>query len=129
MKRQRITITILIFLSVMVPSLAFACSTPVFRYALERWAADYYEAVFIHQGPLSQEEKQLLGELQQEGSEDEALLNLRVLDIDVASTTEEKVKTLLMSEQMPDKLATLIGRSECVSPTLSGNDWSSPGWF
>ncbi len=108
MKRQRITITILIVLFVLVPSSALACSTPVFRYALERWAADYYEAVFIHRGPLSQVDKQLLDKLRQDGSEDEALLNLRVLEMDIASSTDEKVKTLLMSEDVPETLPVLV---------------------
>ncbi len=107
MKRQRITIIILTVLLILVPSSAFACSTPVFRYALERWAADYYEAVFIHRGPLSQDEKQLLDKLRQEGSADEALLNLRVLEMDITSSTEEKVKTLLMSEKLPETLPVL----------------------
>ncbi|MCP4259398.1 MAG: hypothetical protein GY774_18110 [Planctomycetes bacterium] len=108
MKRQRITITILIVLFVLVPSSTLACSTPVFRYALERWAADYYEAVFIHRGPLSQEDKQLMDKLRQDGSEDEALLNLRVLEMDIASSTDEKVKTLLMSEDVPETLPVLV---------------------
>ncbi len=29
-----------------------ACDVPVFRYALERWPADAYEAVLYHRGPL-----------------------------------------------------------------------------
>ena len=108
MKRQRITIIILTVLLILVPSSAFACSTPVFRYALERWAADYYEAVFIHRGPLTQDDKQLLDKLRQEGSETEAFLNLRVLDMDITSSTEEKVKTLLMSEKLPETLPVLV---------------------
>ena len=108
MKRQRITIIILTILLVLVPSSAFACSTPVFRYALERWAADYYEAVYIHRGPLTQDEKQLLDKLRQEGSEPEAFLNLRVLDMDITSSTDEKVKTLLMSEKLPETLPVLV---------------------
>ena len=108
MNRQRITITIFTVLFVLVPSSAFACSTPVFRYALERWAADYYEAVYIHRGPLSQGEKQLLDKLRQEGSETEAFLNLRVLEMDITSSTEEKVKTLLMSEKLPETLPVLV---------------------
>jgi hypothetical protein len=108
MKQQRITIIILTVLLILVPSSAFACSTPVFRYALERWAADYYEAVYIHRGPLTQDEKQLLDKLRQEGSETEAFLNLRVLDMDITSSTEEKVKTLLMSEKLPDTLPVLV---------------------
>ena len=108
MKRQRITIIILMVLFVLVPSSAFACSTPVFRYALERWAADYYEALFIHRGPLTQEEKQLLDKLRQEGSDDEALLNLRVLEMDIASSTEDEVKALLMSEKLLETLPVLV---------------------
>ncbi len=115
MKRQstkgrltaRITITILMVLFVLVPSSAFACSTPVFRYALERWAADYYEALLIHRGPLNQDEKQLLDKLRQEGSEAEAFLNLRVLEMDIASSTEDEVKALLMSEKLPETLPVL----------------------
>jgi len=108
MNRQRITIIILMVLFVLVPSSAFACSTPVFRYALERWAADYYEAVFIHRGPLTQDEQQLLDKLRQEGSEVEALLNLRVVEMDIASSTEDEVKSLLMSEKMPETLPVLV---------------------
>ncbi|MBC8473142.1 MAG: hypothetical protein H8D56_27095 [Planctomycetes bacterium] len=108
MKRQRITIIILTVLLILVPSSAFACSTPVFRYALERWAADYYEAVFIHRGPLTQDEKQLLDKLRQEGSEEGPFLNLRVLEMDITTSTEEKVKTLLMSEKFPETLPVLV---------------------
>jgi len=95
-------------LFVLVPSSAFACSVPVFRYALERWAADYYEALFIHRGPLTREEKQLLDKLRQEGSEAEAFLNLRVLEMDITSSTEDEVKSLLMSEKLPETLPVLV---------------------
>ncbi len=108
MKRQCITIIILTVFLILVPSSVFACSTPVFRYALERWAADYYEAVFIHRGPLTQDEKQLLDKLRQEGSETEAYLNLRVTEMDITSSTDEKVKTLLMSEKLPETLPVLV---------------------
>ena len=42
------------------PILAWACSVPVFRYALEMWPPDEYEVVLFHQGPLNKEQKQLL---------------------------------------------------------------------
>jgi hypothetical protein len=72
---------------------AFACSVPVFRYAMERWPADYYEAVLIHRGQLTEDDKQLLDELRQDD-----FLNLHIMELDIATTTEEKVKSLLMSE-------------------------------
>ena len=108
MKRQRSTIIMLMVLFVLVPSSAFACSVPVFRYAMERWPADYYEAVLIHRGQLTEDEKQLLNELRQEDSETEDFLNLRILEVDIATTTEEKVKSLLMSEQLPETLPVLV---------------------
>ena len=39
---------------------ARACQVPVFRYALERWQADGYHAVIIHQGALDEEQKKAL---------------------------------------------------------------------
>lgn len=99
---------ILMVLFVLVPSLAFACSVPVFRYAMERWPADYYEAVLIHRGQLTEDDKQLLNELRQEDSETEDLLNLRILELDIATTPEEKVKNLLMNEQLPETLPALV---------------------
>jgi hypothetical protein len=92
---------------VLVPASAFACSVPVFRYALERWAADYYEAVLIHPGQLTEDQKQLLKELRQEDSETDAFLNLRIFEADITATTEEKVKDLLKSEELPETLPVL----------------------
>jgi len=43
-------------LFILSPSSAYACSTPVFRYAMERWPADYYEGVLIHKGPLADDD-------------------------------------------------------------------------
>lgn len=40
-------------ISIGLASVAFACKVPVFRYALERWPADNYELVILHDGPLS----------------------------------------------------------------------------
>ena len=34
-------------------SVALACQVPVFRYALERWSADKFEVVILHDSPFS----------------------------------------------------------------------------
>jgi len=107
MKRQCIII-ILIILFILPPLSVFACSVPVFRYALERWPADYYEAALIHRGPLTEDEKQLLDELRQESFGVETLLNLHVLEVDIATATDEKVKSLLLTgEELPETLPVL----------------------
>lgn len=64
---------------VLFPYSAHACSIPVFRYALERWPADYYEGIVIHKGPLADDDpavKLLQGEKVE-------FLNLRVSPIDL----------------------------------------------
>ena len=96
MKRQCIIIILITFF-ILPPWSVFACSVPVFRYAMERWPADFYEAVLIHRGQLTEDEKQLLDKLRQEGSEVETLLNLRILEVDIATATDEKVKSLLLT--------------------------------
>jgi hypothetical protein len=59
----------------------YACSTPVFRYALERWTADYYEGIVIHKDPLADDDPAAML-LQTEKAE---FLNLKVSPIDLAS--------------------------------------------
>ena len=107
MKQTWATIIVSIGLLVLMPAAGFACSVPVFRYALERWAADYYEAALIHRGELTEDQKQLLNELRQEDSEAETFLNLRLLEVDIATTTDEELKSLLMSEELPETLPVL----------------------
>jgi hypothetical protein len=85
---------------------------------MERWPADYYEAVLIHRGQLTEDQKQLLNELRQEDSEVDpptagfnqnpallGLLNLRVVEVNLAEVPEEKVKSLLgpnLPETLPE---------------------------
>ena len=45
--------------------LSWACNVPVFRYALERWPADMYEVVVLHDGELSSADKDRLETMQQ----------------------------------------------------------------
>ena len=68
------TFCILIF-----PSPAYPCSTPVFRYAMERWMADYYDGMLIHKGKVSDDDPAALL-LQAEEAE---FLNLRLSKIDL----------------------------------------------
>lgn len=49
--------------AMVVGSIAYACQVPVFRYALERWPADNYEFVVIHDGPVTESQKLSVGQL------------------------------------------------------------------
>jgi hypothetical protein len=82
--------------------MVYACDVPVFRYAMERWVADYYEGVLIHKGALAQD-ADIDALLQGEAAE---LLNLRLSKMDLASVSEEDVNALL-GEKVPEKLPAL----------------------
>jgi hypothetical protein len=56
----------------------FACDTPVYRYALENWPADSYQATVLHRGALSVAEQRLVQRLQT-GAES-ANLKVRLID-------------------------------------------------
>jgi hypothetical protein len=64
----------------------YACSTPVFRYAMERWPADYYDGVLIHKGPLADDDPASVL-LQSDQAE---FLNLRLSKVDLASSASEQ---------------------------------------
>ncbi|MDX1925347.1 MAG: hypothetical protein SFV81_02440 [Pirellulaceae bacterium] len=49
---------------VLIASSAWACKVPVFRYALERWNADKYQVLVIHNGSLSATSQAMVSRLQ-----------------------------------------------------------------
>ena len=70
--------------SLLIVQQAWACQVPVFRYALERWQADEYHAVVIHQGALDEGQKNALEIIGEAGSplfETGANLALHKLDL------------------------------------------------
>ena len=72
---------------------AQACQVPVFRYALERWQADEYHIVIIHQGPLNEEQKSALQLIERAGSplfETGANLALHKLDLSSGSSADRR---------------------------------------
>jgi hypothetical protein len=93
------------------PLSAYACSIPVFRYAMERWMADHYEGVLIHKGLLADDDPASVL-LQDEQAE---FLNLRLSKIDLESSASEqagpgpaeRIKSQLGIE-VPEKLPALI---------------------
>jgi len=59
-----------------------ACTTPVFRYALERWPADYFPAVVFHRGKLSAEHKAVLDVIRTAGKKGSANVGVYLVDLD-----------------------------------------------
>jgi hypothetical protein len=66
-----------------------ACTVPVFRYALERWPADPYEAVIFHRGPFGPQDQAIADALRQAADSPLALANLTVNVVDVAGQMDD----------------------------------------
>jgi len=103
MRRFFIILILCAFVSLWLNNSAFACSTPVFRYAMERWPADYYEGVVIHKGPLAEDDPAAVL-LKGEKAE---FLNLRISPIDLASS-EAGDLTGLLGGPVPETLPALV---------------------
>jgi len=82
---------------------ANACSTPVFRYAMERWPADYYEGIVIHKGTLTDDDPAAML-LQNQKAE---FLNLRISPIDLTSS-ETGDLTGLLGGPVPETLPAIV---------------------
>lgn len=98
-----------------------ACNVPVFRYALEKWQPERYEAVVFHRGllpPAGQAAVQVL-----EKARDKAFANLDVKLVDTGSVLAPEVKDL-WKDQPQDSLPRLVVRGG--NGTHSGVVWAGP---
>ena len=90
------------------------CNIPVFRYALERWAAAPYEVVAFHRGPIGDEGKAALNVLRQAGA------NVAVDRIDVSEPVPQKWNDVLAKTKL---------QAPCMVAVFPGTDlvaWSGP---
>ena len=102
MKHYRFFVFLILICAFLVRPVS-GCSIPVFRYALERWGADYYDGVVIHKGPLSDDDP-AVALLQGEKAE---FLNLRISPIDLESSAEDDLRSLL-GGAVPETLPAIV---------------------
>jgi len=81
---------------------ASACSIPVFRYALERWAPEPYEAVVFHKGPLAADVAATLDWLRKASQADAPYTNVAVETVDLAAKPSEAALALWKAEGSPE---------------------------
>jgi hypothetical protein len=101
-----------------------ACSVPVFRYALEHWPADPYQALVFHRGPLSETDQALARDLSADGAAGriQANLALRMIDLD----QEPAPDALELWRQLgAESLPWLVLRFPSAA-RLPQNIWSAP---
>lgn len=65
--RSRLLFPLLLLGAIFAACAGRACSVPVFRYALEHWPADPYQAFIFHRGPLTAEQEALAHDLSTDG--------------------------------------------------------------
>lgn len=87
---------------------AVACSVPVFRYALEHWAADAYQVEIAHRDPLTEAEQRLVQQLR-----NSKLSNIAIKDI----TSQDAVARMVVKHP-----TALNGGREIFSGTLTNDN-------
>jgi hypothetical protein len=97
----------------------WACSVPVFRYALERWPADPYQAIVFHQGALDQETLDLLLPYMPDGPslEEPPPVNLRVQTVNLGKGNGSDPYIILLYPS----------GSGLATPAWSGS-WQDEAW-
>ena len=99
---QRFSIPMALFVLASVSTLAIACNVPVFRYALERWPADPYEIVILHQGELAPIDQAHVTTLRQASTRSSGTVNCSVREVDIANSEDEFLQALWSQRQPED---------------------------
>ena len=101
-----------------------ACSVPVFRYALEHWPPDAYQAVIFHRGPLSAMQQAWVRDLGADGLAGRLHANLspRTADLDADPSPE------LLELSRPTEMSALPWRVLRVprAARTPASVWSGP---
>jgi len=117
---MRRLITPLTLVGVLLAStLIWACSVPVFRYALERWPADKYNVVIYHRGELNQEHQKIVSQFAKAGAigQQSANVVLRLIDLDSKPAPED---VELWKKQKSETLPLMVVRTPLPAPVPAG---------
>ena len=99
----------------------WACSVPVFRFALENWESDNYELVVFHRGPLSAEQQKAVDSLAEDRLVGVNVANAAAHSVDLAADpAPEAVK--FWESQQTETLPWVVLRSPKSLPDV----WSGP---
>ena len=97
MRHHCLTLSVCATLIVGLMADARACSIPVFRFALERWQADFYEVAVFHRGELTGSELQHVDRLEEAAVRNGGAANFEVVRCDVSGTVPPDLGKVLQS--------------------------------
>lgn len=104
---------------ILLSSPIWACSIPVFQYALTRWHSDPYEVFVFHRDGLSLEEQSRIDRLQNAMTGHNSHANIIVETIDLARSQNDAMRQIWQAQGIP-KLPWMVVRS----PGASAFVWS-----
>lgn len=79
----------------------FSCDLPVFRWALENWAADPYEIILYNEGPLDDDAMALVDHLRDSTTEGTGLANATTTVVDTTQSMDPFFQELLNNQHSP----------------------------
>ncbi|QDT42500.1 hypothetical protein Pan241w_25840 [Gimesia alba] len=105
--------------ALLTSTVIWACSVPVFRYALERWPADKYNAVVFHRGELNADQQKLVAQFDKAGAigQKSANVELRLVNLDTKPAPEDLE---LWKKQKSETLPLLVVRTPLPAPVPDG---------
>jgi hypothetical protein len=124
-----ITLLVSIASVVLLSTPVWACSVPVFQYALAYWTADPYGVIVFHRGPLSSEEQAIVDRLQRASWDADSRANVVVETVDLAESPSIVMQKLWEAQQVgadhPLPLPWMVVRYPRFSG-ISEDAWSGP---
>ena len=102
---------------------AWACSVPVFRYALESWPPDVYEMVIFRRGPFSAKDQEAINVLKQGSDRDDADPCIYYMSVDVAEEIPEQFKKMwkgVEGQPLPVMVVKFPAYTQIEEPFWSG---------
>jgi len=96
-----------------------ACSVPVFRYALERWQPDLFQAIVVHRGALNSEQKKLVDAFDR--SRGKNMANVELVTVDLDDSPPPELLTLIKKQDAAD-----LPRILLMPPPFTGSP--TPLW-
>ena len=96
---NKLTVALTATVCLAITATVWACSVPVFRYALERWPADPYEVLVFHRGPLSPEQQEIVSLLSSEGQAGKIHANVNLTAVDLDADPDPQLVSIWQAQE------------------------------